>query len=138
MRWAWPLAARAAHDLNDTVTAGELLTLLDNYQPGHLPPMLRTERDLAGARLAARDGDPDAAAAFTAAIASLREQSTPYHLAHGLLDHAWYLTRRHDVGAAALAAREARTIADRLRCGPLLDRAADLTPAASPVSARIA
>ena len=138
MRWAWPLAARAAHDLGDSATTGELLTLLDDYQPGHLAPMLRAERDLALARLAAGDGDPDAAAAFTTAISSLREQSTPYHLAHGLLDHAWYLTRRHDVGAAALAAREARIIADRLRCGPLLDRAADLTPAASPLPARTA
>ena len=135
LRWAWPLAARAAHDLNDTVTAGELLTLLDNYQPGHLPPMLRTERDLAGARLAARDGDPDAAAAFTAAIASLREQSTPYHLAYGLLDYAGYLTRLPDAEAASLAAGEAQTIADGLRCQPLLDRAAGLTPAAPPVPA---
>jgi predicted ATPase len=130
LRWAWPLAARAIHDLGDTTAAGELLTLLDEYQPGHLAPMLRAERDLARARLAASrsDGDPDAAAAFAAAISRLREQSTPYHLAHGLLDHAWYLTRLHDTGAASLAVAEARTIASQLRCQPLLDRAADLTP----------
>jgi hypothetical protein len=140
MRWAWPLAARAAHHLGDTAATGELLTLLDNYQPGHLAPMLRAERDLARARLAVGDGDgsQDAAAAFTAAISSLREQSTPYHLAHGLLDHAWYLTRLHDAEAAALAAGEARTIAGQLRCQPLLDRAAELTPAAPPLSAHIA
>jgi class 3 adenylate cyclase/tetratricopeptide (TPR) repeat protein len=132
MRWAWPLAARAAHDLRDTAATGELLTLLDAYQPGHLAPMLRAERDLARARLATSDGDPGAAAAFTAAISSLREQSTPYHLAHGLLDHAWYLTRLPDAEAAAIAAGEAREIVGHLRCGPLLDRAADLTPAAPP------
>jgi class 3 adenylate cyclase/predicted ATPase len=128
LRWAWPLAARAAHDLGDTAAVGELLTLLDEYQPGHLAPMLRAERDLARARLAASrgDSDPDAAAAFAAAISSLREQSTPYHLAHGLLDHAWYLTRLHDAGAASLAAGEARAIASQLRCQPLVDRAADL------------
>ena len=85
----------------------------------------------------ADDGGQDAAAAFTAAISSLREQSTPYHLAHGLLDHAWHLTRLHDAGAA-LAVGEARTIADQLRCGPLLDRAADLTPAAPPAPAHTA
>ena len=132
LRWAWPLAARAAHDLGDTAAVGELLTLLDEYQPGYLAPMLRSERDLARARLAARrdDGDPDAAPAFAAAIASLREQSTPYHLAHGLLDHAWYLTRLHDAGAVSLAVGEARTIASQLRCQPLLDRVADLTPTA--------
>ena len=128
-------AGRAAHDLGDAAAVGELLTLLDNYQPGHLPPMLRAERNLARARLAAADGGPDAAAAFAAAISSMREQSTPYHLAHGLLDHAEYLTRLRDADAAALAAGEARTIASRLRCGPLLDRAANLTPAAPPAPA---
>jgi hypothetical protein len=97
--------------------------------------MLRAERDLARARLAAADGNSAATAAFTAAISSLREQSTPYHLAHGLLDHAWYLTRLHDVSAAALAAGEARDIAGQLRCQPLLDRAADLTPAEPSVPA---
>ena len=72
LRWAWPLAARAAYDLNDTTAAGELLALLDSHQPGHLMPMLRAERDLARARLAAGNDDPDAAAAFIAAISSLR------------------------------------------------------------------
>jgi tetratricopeptide (TPR) repeat protein len=126
---------------------------------GHLAPMLRAERDLARARLAAAaeaaaaaegvpaaaegvpaaaegvpaaaEGVPaaaegvaaGAAAAFAAAIASLRERGTPYHLAHGLLDHAGYLTRRGDADAAALALEEARDIGDRLGCQPLLDRA---------------
>jgi hypothetical protein len=136
LRWAWPLAARAAHDLGDAAAVGELLTLLDGHQPGHLAPMLRAERDLARARLTARDSGPDTgAAAFTAAIGGLREQSTPYHLAYGLLDHAEYLTGLHDAEAAARAAGEARDIADRLRCQPLLDRAADLTPAAPPLPA---
>jgi tetratricopeptide (TPR) repeat protein len=121
--WAWPLAARSAHDLGDTTALGELLALLDSYQPGHLAPMLRAERDLARARLADHHGGPDVAASFAAAIASLRERSTPYHLAHGLLDHAQYLSRRGDAGAAAAAADEARDIARRLRCQPLLDRA---------------
>jgi tetratricopeptide (TPR) repeat protein len=134
LRWAWPLAARAAHDLDDTAAAAELLALLDGHQPGHLAPMLRAERDLARARLAAADG-PDAAAAFTAAISSLREQSTPYHLAHGLLDHAGYLTGLPDAEAAARVAGEARDIAQRLRCSLLLDRAASLTPAAPPAPA---
>jgi class 3 adenylate cyclase/predicted ATPase len=129
MRWAWPLAARAAHDLRDTRTARELLTLLDSRQPGHLAPVLRAERDLARARLAAAGGDPAAAAAFAAAISGLRELSTPYHLAHGLLDHATQLLRLGDIEAAEAAIGKARDIAGRLRCQPLLDRAADLTPA---------
>jgi class 3 adenylate cyclase/predicted ATPase len=121
--WAWPLAARAAHDLDDAAPLGELLTLLDPYQPGHLAPMLRAERDLARARLADHAGELDAAASFATAIATLREHSTPYHLAHGLFDHAQHLSLRGDTEAAAAAAGEARDIATRLRCRLLLDRA---------------
>ena len=81
LRWAWPLGARAVHELGDTAATHELLALLDSHQPGHLAPMQRAERDLARARLAAGYGDPAADAAFAAAISSLRELSTPYHLA---------------------------------------------------------
>jgi tetratricopeptide (TPR) repeat protein len=125
--WAWPLAARAAHDLGDVTAIGELLALLDGYQPGQLAPMQRAERDLARARLADHDGAAGAASSFTAAIADLRQQGTPYHLAHGLLDHARHLSRRGDAEAAAAAAGEAREIARRLRCQPLLSRA-ELVP----------
>jgi L-aminopeptidase/D-esterase-like protein len=93
--------------------------------------MLRAERDLARARLAS-DADGDTAVAFAAAITGLRAQSTPYHLAHGLLDHAEYLVRTGDADAAAAAVEEAREIAARLRCQPLLDRAGPLTPQDSP------
>jgi class 3 adenylate cyclase/tetratricopeptide (TPR) repeat protein len=134
-RWAWPLAARTAHELRDTAATGELLALLAASPPGYLPPMLRAERDLTLARLAAGDHDPSASAAFAAAVASLRELSTPYHLALGLLDHAQHLISLPDPDAAALALDEARTIAGRLRCQPLLDRAADLAAAATPVPA---
>jgi tetratricopeptide (TPR) repeat protein len=136
-RWAWPLAARAAHELRDTTSTGALLALLAASPPGHLPPMLRAERDLTLARLAAADRDPSATAAFAAAVSSLRELSTPYHLAHGLLDQARHLSSLPDPdpNAAALAVDEARTIAARLGCQPLLDRAADLTTAATSVPA---
>ena len=127
--WPWSLAARAAHDLGDAGAVGELLDLLDSHPPGQVRPALRAERDLTRARLAARNGDQAASAAFASAISGLRESSTPYHLAHGLLDHAQYLTHRGDAGAAAAAMEEAREIAGRLRCQPLLDRAADLAPA---------
>ncbi len=128
MRWAWPLAARAAFDLGDAAASTELAALLDGRPPGRLAPMLRAERGLARARLAAADGDPGAAAAIAAAVNGLRELSTPYHLAHGLLDHAGYLFGTGDAQTAAAAIQDARGIATRLGCQPLLDRAADLTP----------
>jgi hypothetical protein len=135
LRWAWPLAARAAHELGDTAATGELLALLDACQPGHLAPMQRAERDLVRARLAAADDPQVAGEAFADAVGSLRELSTPYHLAHGLLDHAQFLTRLHDAQAAEATIGEARDIARNLRCRPLLDRAAHLTSATSPAQA---
>ncbi len=60
---------------------------------------------------------------------SQRQHSTPYHLAHGLLDHAGYLTRLDDAEAAAAAIGEAAGIAARLGCQPLLDRADTIQPA---------
>jgi hypothetical protein len=76
--------------------------------------MLRAERDLARARLTDEG--------FASAIASLREQSTPYHLAHGLLDYAEHHLQHGDAEAAATAVEEARDIGVRLRCEPLLAR----------------
>ena len=121
--WLWSLAVRAAHEVGDAVATQELLALLDSYQPGHVVPLLRAERDLARARQAAQDGDQGAAVAFAAAITALREHGTPYHLAHGLIDHAQYLARHGHPDAAAQAIDEARAIGARLRCQPLLDRA---------------
>ncbi|MFY9934349.1 MAG: hypothetical protein WAK82_40720, partial [Streptosporangiaceae bacterium] len=134
-RWSWPLAARCAHDLGDRTATRELLAMIDSHPPGHLAPMLRAERDLVRVRLAASDGDDADPAAFAAAITGLREHSTPYHLAHGLLDQAGYLIGRGDDSAAAAAVTEARDIGQRLRCQPLLDRAAAMTPEEPRISA---
>jgi class 3 adenylate cyclase len=134
-RWAWSLAARAAHELADFAAVRELLSLLDSYQPGQIAPMLRAERDLARARLAASGGDQVAAVSFAAAITGLRERGTPYHLAHGLMDYAEYLTRQGDADAAAQPVVEARDIARCLRCQPLLDRADAIESAPSRIHA---
>jgi hypothetical protein len=122
IRWAWPLAARTAWELGDTAVATELLRVVDHRQPGQLSPLLWAERDLARARLAAQAGAADSAT-FATAIRGLRDHGTPYHLAHGLLDHAELRTKAGDFEAAAQAVDEARQIAVKLRCQPLLDRA---------------
>ena len=133
--WAWSLAARAAYELGAAAAIREMLALLDSYQPGHIVPMLRAERELVRARLAAGDDHPAAPAAFAAAVTSLREHGTPYHLAHGLLDHAQYHIQHGDSQAAAQAIDEARDIGRRLGCRPLLDRADALRPAQSRIRA---
>ena len=130
MRWAWPLATRAAYDLADIAAARELLAMLNSYQPGQLAPMLRAEGDLTRARLITAD-DLAADAAFTAAITSLRQHSTPYHLAHGLLDQAAHFAACGDTAAIEAAVSEVRGIAQCLGCRPLLDRA-ETIQAASP------
>ena len=127
MRWAWPLAVRTAWELEDAAATRQLHAMLDAHPSGRLPPMLRAERDLARARANGSD--------FAAAIAGLRELSTPYHLAHGLLDYAGELTRRGETEAAAAVAEEATAIAVQLRCQPLLDRAADATQSEAQITA---
>jgi class 3 adenylate cyclase/tetratricopeptide (TPR) repeat protein len=131
LRWGWPLAVRAAHDSGDPAAVRDLIALLESFQPGQIAPLLRAERELALARLATADGGTAAAAPFAAAIASLREQSALYHLAHGLLDQAGYLASDGQADAASQAVAEARDIGRRLDCQPLLDRA-DASEAAQP------
>jgi hypothetical protein len=74
-----------------------------------------------------RQADADTGAAFAAVITGLRQHSTPYHLAHGLIDHAQYLVGVGDNQAAA--ADEAHDLAQRMRGQPLLDRAETAQPA---------
>ena len=62
--------------------------------------------------------EPAADSAFAAAIAGLCQHSTPYHLAHGLLDYAGYLSRLDGDEAAGAIIGEARDIAGCLRCQP--------------------
>ena len=126
-RWAWPLAARSAHEIGDLTTETELLEFCEQHPPGHLAPMQRAEALLIRARLAAAAQASDAADQFAAAVEALRSLSTPYHLAHGLLDHAKFLAATGDSSAAAQLIAEARSIATGLGCRPLLDRADALT-----------
>ena len=58
-----------------------------------------------------------------------RETGCRANLAHGLLDHAQHLLRLGDAQAAETAITQARDIAARLRCQPLLGRAAAITSA---------
>jgi hypothetical protein len=67
-------------------------------------------------------------AALAAAVSGRREVSAPDYLAHSLLDHNGHLTGRHDTEATEAAIGEARDIARSLRCQPLPDRAATITP----------
>jgi class 3 adenylate cyclase len=122
VRWAWPLASRLAAELGESATLAELLALLDAQPPDQLPPLLRAEESLARARAAA-SADLRAGSALSDAVAGLRGTASPYRLAWGLVDHAAFLARTGQAIPARAAAGEARAIAIRLRCQPLLQRA---------------
>ncbi|HLX77819.1 MAG TPA: adenylate/guanylate cyclase domain-containing protein, partial [Acidimicrobiales bacterium] len=126
VRWSWPLAARVARELNDRAASSELVALLDGHPPGHLSPLLRAERALAKAWADADGGDVEAADGYVRAIEALRAVESPYHLAHGLLDHAAYLAQLGNAEGATTSIDEARAIAERLRCPPLARRAESL------------
>ncbi len=128
VQWAWPLAARSAHDLGDIDTVVELLAVLDAHPVGHIPSILRAERLLVRARLAVLDNNEDADGALAAAVAALRQGPSPYHLAHGLLDYAEHLNTIDDHAGSLALVVEARTLAERLHAQPLLDRAERIVP----------
>jgi tetratricopeptide (TPR) repeat protein len=125
-RWGWSLAARAAHELGDDAEVDALLTEFEVFQRGELPPMVHAELPLARARRVGRKGDPDARGQFDRAVAELRVRSTPFHLAHGLLDYADFLAGTGDSDSAAALMDEAKQIGERLGGEPLVRRATDV------------
>ena len=124
VRWAWALAARSAYNLGDSAAQLKLLEGLDRYPIGKLPLVLRAERDLVRARLAAGTDDAEAARLFERAVDAFRKIPALFHLAHALLDHAEFLRGFDDNDAADAAVVEATQIAERLRARPLAERAA--------------
>ena len=110
---AWPLAARIAEDLGESVTVTELFAVLEAHPVGHLPPLLRAECLLARARLEVSENNADANVAFAEALSALRRAPSPYHLANGLLDHGEYLRATDDLTRCLQLVTEARIIATR-------------------------
>jgi len=126
VRWAWPLGVRMAHEIGDDDAVRDLIAVVDAFPRGHVPPVVRAERDLAVARLAARNADPGARDLFANAVAGLRALESPYYLASGLLDHAEFLHTQGEISAGVALIEEARVIGNALRVQPILDRASRL------------
>jgi class 3 adenylate cyclase/tetratricopeptide (TPR) repeat protein len=114
IRWAWPLASRAAFETGETAATQDLLTILHDQPRGLVPPMVQAEHALVLARVSGQ---------FDEAILELRAGSTPYHLAQGLLDHADHLQRHGSHTDANPLIEEARQIADRLGADAVRRRA---------------
>ena len=124
-RWSWSVASRAAFELGDDVAVEELLGRLDDLPAGHVPPLLRAERELARARLASSQRDAEADVLFHGALQQLRELGSPWHLGHALVD----ASQHHQTGNVEMAAallEEARGRAAAVGALPVLDRIAKL------------
>lgn len=127
-RWTWPLAARLAHELARFDVEADLLACFDTQPAGAPARMQRAEAELIRARLADSRGETGAGDLYATALDLLRADSTPYHLAHGLLDQADHLRRSGDGRADELVA-EARALGERLGCAPVMVRADASGPA---------
>jgi class 3 adenylate cyclase/tetratricopeptide (TPR) repeat protein len=130
VRWAWPIAARAADTLGDRGAVDELIEMLESRPVGHVPLILRAELDLARARIAASDASEAAGPVFDRALAGLRRIPAPYHLGHALVDRAEYLTAVGEPDRAARDLEEAAGIATRLGAEPLARRTRQMQPLA--------
>jgi hypothetical protein len=125
IRWAWPLAARAARTLADTATLDRLLVLFDTHPLGHQPPVLRAQHQLHAALSAADPPTPGQIATVADAVDAVRQAGNPYHHAHALIDYAEVLARAGADGVDAALA-EVGAISQRLGCPPLRARAASV------------
>ena len=89
IRYAWPDMLEAALELGRIDRARELVTLLADEPPGHVPPFLRSQLARGRALTNAAAGDHDAVeAGLTAAIDGFRSLGYPYWLAEAQLDLA--------------------------------------------------
>ncbi|HUC16000.1 MAG TPA: hypothetical protein VMS00_16245, partial [Acidimicrobiales bacterium] len=144
--FAWPVANDAAKALGDRQAMADLLGLFEAHPIGHLPPLLRAERALTKAHLAAAPGEAGSAIVeteFAEAVASFRRAGSPWHLGRALADYGGYLAQCGQDEAAGAALDEAAAIAERLGASPLALRVASIRagdgqwPASSPFGAHV-
>jgi hypothetical protein len=99
-----------------------LVDQIGTLRPGERPPYLQGHIELIRALLAARHDMEAAEGRFKQAAGTFRELGVPFWLAVTLLEHGeWLSARGRDSDAAGLL-EEARTIFERLRATPWLDR----------------
>jgi tetratricopeptide (TPR) repeat protein len=100
-----------------------LVDAVDRLEPGLRGPLLEAEAARARARLAAHNGDHEAAEEhYSRAIALLGELETPFHLARARLEYAELLSEAGHESANNLR-RQAEAVFERLGARPWLERA---------------
>jgi len=132
-RIGFPVALAAAFALGRTDAAAELLALLANRPPGHVPPFLRAQLARGEALLAAAADHPTAEARLRDAVEELSSLGYPYWLAEAQTDLAGLLIDDHRAAEARVLLDEAIAVLRGLRAAPALERAEN-TLAALPVA----
>jgi hypothetical protein len=126
-RIGFPCALAAALALGRTDETVNLLALLSNLPPGHVPPFLRAQLARGEGLLAAAEADtPTAEAQFVAALDELRALGYPYWVARAQTDLAGLLIDDHRAAEARVLLDEAIAVLKDLRAMPALERAEDL------------
>ena len=127
VRNAWPDTLDAALALGRLDAAGEVIALLSEEPPGHLPPYLRAQLARGQALLAAAEGRPETVAAeLAAAIDGLRSLAYPYWLARAQSDLAAWLVDNDRGSDAAPVLGEAIATLGSLGAAPALLSAQEL------------
>ncbi len=132
VRNAWPDTLEAALELGRLDAAGDLLALLSDQPPGHVPPYLRAQLARARALVAAAGGAHEHVERdLTGAIEEFRALGSlgyPYWLSRVQTDlAAWLIAQNRSADAAPLLG-EATSRFESLGAAPALARARALLP----------
>jgi class 3 adenylate cyclase/tetratricopeptide (TPR) repeat protein len=123
-RIGFPCALEAALELRRVGEAGDLLALLADRPPGHVPPFLRAQVERCRGLLAVEAGDRGAAHdRFTTSIEILRALDYPYWLARVRTDLGALLIDEGQIDEAHGVLDEAIVALGRLRAAPALAHA---------------
>jgi tetratricopeptide (TPR) repeat protein len=123
-RIGFPCALEAALELGQTRQATELLALLADRPPGHVPPFLRAQVDRGRGLLAVDAGELAVAHEhFTSAIAALSALGYPYWLARVRTDLGALLASEGRTEEARGVLEEAIAALEQLRAAPAVARA---------------
>ncbi len=134
-RIGFPVAIGAAVVLGRDGEAADLLALLANRPPGHVPPFLRAQLARGDGLLAAADADhATAEARFRAAIEELSSLGYPYWVAQVQTDLGGVLIDDHRAAEARVLLDEAIAVLKDLGAAPALERAENLL-ASLPIAA---
>jgi tetratricopeptide (TPR) repeat protein len=130
-RACFTVGMQAALDAGDLAKVDELVALIENARPADVAPLLRAAalRGKAGAA-AARQERGGVEPPLKTAAGILREIGAPFPLAVTLLQHGRWLAEQGQADTAIPLLSEARTIFERLKAGPWLERLARVEPAA--------